>query len=114
MHSAFSHIVFGTYSDTPVASLSQQKKIYSHTFHPYNSSMFYTVEFERFVLEQSDKWRLLAEDWIEHNDTLVFFFETLKHNKAKVNTLPAIQTRIIVLLGYSDGFVPTLNKLGDF
>ena len=86
--SAFSHIVFGTHSDSPVSSVAQQqdacywreKEIY---YRPFNGSLFYTAEFERFVVDQSKVWRLLAEDWLQNTDTLVVFFETLQQKKAK-------------------------------
>ena len=53
------------------------------TYVQYNSSLFYTTEFEEFANATIDAWTILVKDWVTNGDVLVVAHETFVANKIR-------------------------------
>ena len=68
----FRHHEVGPHSTSEISSLAYKSRERSE-----DQSIFYTEKFEKFALENIDKWRTLVEDWVILGDVIVVHFETV-------------------------------------
>ena len=68
----FRHNEIGPHSTSEISSLA-----YGSRERTEDQSVFYTDKFEKFALENIDKWTTLIEDWVILGDVLVVHFENV-------------------------------------
>ena len=71
--------MLSTYNNTGKSTIHQDatRAAFGDTGQAYNASLYYTPEFEEFTLRYARQWARLAEDWVQHGDTLVLSLETV-------------------------------------